>query len=130
METQEKTQNRLHRVIYTLSFHKKSIPKESHLDLFIHFANNSFLNHYYLSRLHYRKTDVNIFTKGSPHRLRYLFYSGSLSQNRGNVRVLIHRRFIEIPEIILSGNPSEEKNWPETLKIFFIKNDIVVKTDF
>ena len=70
----------------TLSIHYYSRKStDNHLDLFID-SGNEMLDHFFLS-LKKAKAGVS-FTKGKPHRTKYLNYSGKISNNRGRVRVL------------------------------------------
>lgn len=125
-----RTKNRLHRITGTLSYHRKNNNDESHFDLFFLYDNNHFLVHYFLPRSDYQRGQIHSFRKGNLHRLKYLTYSGRISQNRGFVRVLIREQPIEIHSASADQNLSLEKNWPNEIGISFNNQKITIRTAF
>lgn len=81
----------LQRINFTLSLHFFTPGSaRNHLDLFLDFG-EEFLSHFSIERENYksllsgRETTV---TAGTPHRKKYLSYSGPVSNSRGHVRVI------------------------------------------
>ncbi len=77
---------------YTLSLHKRP-GERAHLDLFLDTGAEK-LSHYYLSLVDRKRHSARqIFRRGQPHRQQYLHFSGSLSDNRGRVRIISRGRW-------------------------------------
>lgn len=93
---------------FTVSYHRTKEKENSHIDLFLSGSVDELLVQYQCSVEELRKAKKEkrspVCTLGTPHRRKYLEYSGPIRGDRGRVRVL-KRGKCKVPDQMFENPP-------------------------